>query len=135
MTKKITTAVANIKLGTQDKLFLGNLDAKRDWGFAGDYVQAMWLMLQHDEPKDYIIATGQTHSVKDFLSAAFGRVDLDWEKYVEIDPKFYRPADVHLLCGDATLAKNELGWEPKTGFQELVHKMVDSDLNDLRRSI
>lgn len=132
VTKKITTAAAKIKLGMQDKLFLGNLDAKRDWGFAGDYVRAMWMMLQGSEPKDYVVATGQMHSVKDFLGAAFDRVGLDWEKYVEIDPKFYRPVDVHVLCGDASLANNELGWEPEVGFEELVHKMVDSDLSDLQ---
>lgn len=128
VTKKITTAVAKISLGMQDKLFLGNLDAERDWGFAGDYVRAMWLMLQQEKPNDYVIATGQTHSVRDFLDVAFERVDLDWHKYVEIDPKFYRPAEVNLLCGDATLAKNEIGWEPMVGFSELVNRMVDSDL-------
>lgn len=128
VTKKITTAVAKISLGMQDKLFLGNLDAERDWGFAGDYVRAMWLMLQQEKPNDYVIATGQTHSVRDFLDIAFERVDLDWHKYVEIDPKFYRPAEVNLLCGDATLAKNEIGWEPMVGFSELVNRMVDSDL-------
>lgn len=132
VTRKITHAVARIKLGRQDKLFLGNLDAKRDWGFAGDYVRAMWMMLQNPEPKDYVIATGQMHSVRDFLDAAFGRVDLDWEKYVEVDPKFYRPADVHVLCGDAGKARAELGWEPEVDFQELVHLMVDNDLDELK---
>lgn len=130
VTKKITTAVAKISLGMQDKLFLGNLDAERDWGFAGDYVRAMWLMLQQEKPNDYVIATGQTHSVRDFLDIAFERVDLDWHKYVEIDPKFYRPAEVNLLCGDATLAKNEIGWEPMVGFSELVNRMVDNDLQE-----
>jgi GDPmannose 4,6-dehydratase len=132
VTRKITHAVAKIKLGMQEKLYLGNLDAKRDWGFAGDYVRAMWMMLQNSEPKDYVVATGKMHSVRDFLAAAFGRVGLDWEEYVEVDPKFYRPADVHVLCGDASRARAELGWEPEVDFQGLVHLMVDSDLDGLK---
>lgn len=128
VTRKISNAVARIKLGKQDKLFLGNLDAKRDWGFAGDYVQAMWLMLQWHEPKDYVIATGKTRTVKEFVERAFAEVDLQWEKYVEIDPKFLRPAEVHLLCGDPSLAKKDLGWEPRTPFETLVSAMVRSDL-------
>lgn len=128
VTRKITNAVARIKLGKQDKLFLGNLEAKRDWGFAGDYVQAMWLMLQWHEPKDYVIATGKTWTVRDFVQRAFAAVDLHWEKYVEIDPKFLRPAEVHLLCGDPSLAKKDLGWEPRTSFDTLVRAMVRCDL-------
>lgn len=128
VTRKITYAVARIKNKLQDKLFLGNLEAKRDWGYAGDYVNAMWLMLQQDVPDDYVIATGEAHSVKEFCQYAFGRVDLDWEKYVEVDPKFYRPAEVDILLGDSDKAKRTLGWEPEVGFQELVQKMVDSDL-------
>jgi GDPmannose 4,6-dehydratase len=128
VTRKITYAVARIKNKLQDKLFLGNLEAKRDWGYAGDYVNAMWLMLQQDVPDDYVIATGEAHSVKEFCQHAFGRVDLDWEKYVEVDPKFYRPAEVDILLGDSDKAKRTLGWEPEVGFQELVQKMVDSDL-------
>lgn len=131
VTRKITQAVAAIKHKKQDKLFLGNLDAKRDWGFAGDYVRAMWLMLQSDKPDDYVIATGKTHSIKEFLEAAFGCVDLDWHKYVEIDDKLYRPADVNLLCGDASKAKDKLGWEPEVDFNGLVRMMVDSDLANI----
>lgn len=131
VTRKITHAVARIKKGLQDKLFLGNLDAKRDWGYAGDYVRAMWLMLQQETPDDYVIATGEAHSVREFCQYAFDRVGLDWEKYVEIDPKFYRPSEVDILLGDYSKAKNTLGWKPEVGFQELVQKMVDSDLNSL----
>lgn len=129
VTRKITHAVARIKNKLQDKLFLGNLDAKRDWGYAGDYVRAMWLMLQQEKPEDFVIATGEAHSVKEFCQHAFSRVDLDWEKYVEVDPKFYRPSEVDILLGDYSKAKCTLGWEPEVGFQELVQKMVDSDLN------
>jgi GDPmannose 4,6-dehydratase len=132
VTRKITRAVAAIKLGLQDKLYLGNLDAKRDWGFAGDYVKAMWLMLQPDEPGDYIIATGETHSVREFLDEAFGYLDLDWQRYVEIDPRYYRPAEVDLLIGDASKARRKLGWEPQVGFKELVRMMVDADLAKLQ---
>lgn len=128
VTRKITNAAARIKLGKQDKLFLGNLDAKRDWGFAGDYVEAMWRMLQYYEPKDYVIATGQTWTVKQFVERAFSVVDLPWEKHVEIDPKFLRPAEVHLLCGDPSLAKKDLLWEPRTSFDALVRGMVQCDL-------
>ena len=128
VTRKITDAVARIKLKRQDKLFLGNLDAVRDWGFAGDYVKAMWLMLQQDTPSDYVIATGVMHSVQDFVEIAFDRVGLDWKKYVEVDTKLFRPAEVNLLCGDASRAKSQLNWEPETSFNELVSMMVDSDL-------
>jgi GDPmannose 4,6-dehydratase len=128
VTRKITKAAARIKLGIQQDLYLGNLDAKRDWGFAGDYVQAMWLMLQADQPDDYVIATGETHSVRDFLELAFDRVQLDWRKHVKIDPKYYRPTEVDLLIGDASKAKIALGWEPKVRFVELAHMMVDADL-------
>ena len=132
VTRKITHAVARIKKGLQDKLFLGNLEAKRDWGYAGDYVRAMWLMLQQENPDDYVIATGEAHSVKEFCECAFDRVGLNWEKYVEIDPKFYRPSEVDILLGDCAKAKNVLGWKPEVGFQELVQKMVDSDLNNVQ---
>lgn len=125
---KITEAVARIKLGLQDKLYLGNLDAKRDWGYAKEYVDAMWLMLQKDQPEDYIIATGETHSVQEFLDEAFGYLDLDWRRYIAIDPRFYRPTEVDILCGDASYAKKKLGWEPKVRFKELVRMMVDADL-------
>lgn len=128
VTRKITKALAKIVAGKQDKLYLGNLDAKRDWGFAKDYVEAMWLMLQQDQPDDFVIATGETYSVKDFLTEAFTQVNLDWEKYVEIDSRYFRPAEVDLLIGDATKAKEKLGWVPKTSFKELVRLMVESDL-------
>lgn len=128
VTRKITNAVAKIKLGKQDILYLGNLDAKRDWGFAGDYVRAMWMMLQQDEPRDYIIATGVMHSVLDFVKAAFDVVNLDWKNYVQLDTKFLRPAEVHVLCGDASKAERELGWRPEVGFQQLVSLMVENDL-------
>ena len=128
VTRKITKAAARIKLGVQKELFLGNLDAKRDWGFAGDYIQAMWLMLQAPQPKDYVIATGETHTVREFLELAFSRLQLDWQKHVKIDPKYYRPTEVDLLIGDASKAKQELGWEPKVRFEELATMMVDADL-------
>ena len=134
VTRKITDAVARIKLGLQDKLFLGNLDACRDWGFAGDYVKAMWLMLQQDQPDDYVVATGKKHSVRDFVSLAFDRVGLNYEKYVEIDPKFYRPAEVCTLCGDASKAKRVLNWEPDVDFNQLVNMMVDADLKSVQQS-
>lgn len=130
VTRKITRAVAKIATGQQDKLYLGNLDAKRDWGFAGDYVEAMWLMLQQDKPSDYVIATGETHTVREFLDVAFGVVGLDWKKYVEIDPRYYRPLEVDLLLGDAAKAKKELKWEPKVTFEGLAKMMVESDLKD-----
>jgi GDPmannose 4,6-dehydratase len=128
VTRKITRAVARIKAGLQDKLYLGNLDAQRDWGYAKEYVPAMWSMLQQDKPDDFVIATGETHSVKDFLEEAFSRVDLDWRDHVEHDPKYLRPAEVDHLVGDASKAKRVLGWEPKVTFKELVHLMVDADL-------
>jgi GDPmannose 4,6-dehydratase len=128
VSRKITKAVARIKLGLQDKLFLGNLDAKRDWGYAGDYVEAIWMMLQQPEPDDFVIATGETHSVRDFLDEAFGYVELNWKDYVEIDPRYYRPTEVDLLLGDASKARQKLGWRPKVNFHELVRIMVDADL-------
>lgn len=133
VTRKITRAVAHIKAGLQEKLYLGNIDAKRDWGYAKEYVEAMWLMLQQDQPDDYVIATNETHSVKEFLEVAFDHVDLDWKKYVEIDPRYYRPAEVDLLIGDYSKAKQKLGWEPKTKFVELTKLMVDADVELLRR--
>jgi len=128
VTRKITKAAARIKLGIQKELFLGNLDAKRDWGFAGDYIQAMWMMLQSPKPEDYVIATGETHTVREFLEVAFNRLQLDWQKHVKIDSKYYRPTEVDLLIGDASKAKHELGWEPKVRFEELANMMVDADL-------
>lgn len=128
VTRKITRAAARIKLGLQDSLFLGNLDAKRDWGFAGDYVEAMWLMLQQEDPDDFVIATGQTHSVREFLVETFEHVGLNFEDYVKFDPRYLRPTEVQLLQGDATKAFNLLGWKPKVGMRELCHMMVDSDL-------
>ena len=133
VTRKITRAVAQIKAGLQDKLFLGNLDAKRDWGYAKEYVEAMWLMLQQEKPDDYVIATNETHSVKEFLEVAFGHAGLDWKKYVDIDPRYYRPAEVDLLIGDYSKAKRKLGWSPKTAFNELAKLMVDADLELLRK--
>jgi len=128
VTRKITDAVAKIKAGKQDFLYLGNLDAKRDWGFAKDYVEAMWLMLQQDTPEDFVISTGETHSVEEFCELAFSRAGLDWKKYVKIDPRFVRPAEVDLLLGDCTKAKDKLKWKPKTSFTSLVHMMADADL-------
>lgn len=128
VTRKISHAVARIKLGLQKKLGLGNLDAQRDWGFAGDYVRAMWMMLNHDKPDDFIVATGEKHTVRDFARVAFERVGLNYEDHVEIDPAFLRPADVHTLCGDASKAKNLLGWQPEVSFEQLVHMMVDADM-------
>jgi GDPmannose 4,6-dehydratase len=127
VTRKITRAATRIKEGLQKKLFLGNLDAKRDWGFAGDYVEAMWLMLQNSQPDDFIIATGQTHSVRDFLDLAFDRVGLDWKKYVETDPRYLRPAEVDFLQGDPSKAKRILGWQPKVNFEQLAAMMIDAD--------
>jgi GDPmannose 4,6-dehydratase len=128
VTRKITRGVAQIKAGLQDKIYLGNLDAKRDWGYAKEYVEVMWLMLQQNEPDDYVIATGETHSVREFLEEAFSYVGLDWHRHVEIDQKYYRPAEVDLLVGDSNKAKRKLGWEPKTKFKNLVCLMVDADL-------
>ena len=128
VTRKITRGATRIKLGLQDKLFLGNLDAKRDWGYAKDYVEAMWLMMQAESSDDYVIATGETHSVREFCEETFSYLDLDWNEYVEIDPWYYRPSEVDLLLGDSGKARKQLGWEPKVGFKELVRLMVDHDL-------
>jgi len=128
VTRKITRAVTRIKLGLQDKLYLGNLDAKRDWGFAGDYVEAMWLMLQQDKPNDYVVATGESHSVREFVAEVFSHLDLDWQKYVEIDPRYFRPSEVDYLQGDASKAKKVLKWEPKVTFKELAKMMTDADM-------
>jgi GDPmannose 4,6-dehydratase len=128
VTRKITRAATRIKLGLQDKLYLGNLDAKRDWGFAGDYVKTMWLMLQQDKPDDYVIATGETHSVREFLDEVFGYLDLDWQKYVEIDPRYYRPTEVDFLLGDSSKARKVLKWKPKVTFKELTRMMADADM-------
>ena len=132
VTRKIANGVAAIKLGQQDKLRLGNLDARRDWGHARDYVEAMWLMLQQDKPRDYVISTGETHSVEEFCRIAFEHVDLDFKEYVVVDDEFKRPAEVDLLLGDCSKAKQKLGWEPSTSFVDLVHEMVDSELKDLK---
>ncbi len=128
VTRKITMALARIKLGLQDKLYLGNLDAKRDWGYAKDYVEAMWLMLQQKEPGDFVIATGEAHSVKEFLNEAFDHVGLEWEKYVDLDPRYLRPTEVDVLIGDCRKAQEKLGWKPRVRFRELVKLMVDADL-------
>jgi GDPmannose 4,6-dehydratase len=128
VTRKITRAIGRIKHGLQDKVYLGNLDAKRDWGYAGDYVEAMWLMLQQEEPEDFVIATGETHSVKEFAEAAFDYAGLSWEKYVGVDPRYFRPTEVELLLGDASKAREKLGWKPKVGFEELIRRMVDADM-------
>ncbi len=128
VTRKITRAATRIKLGLQEKLFLGNLDAKRDWGFAGDYVEAMWLMLQQETPDDYVVATNELYSVRDFCEKTFGQLGLDYKNYVEIDPRFYRPAEVELLLGDSTKAHKQLGWKPQTSFDQLVEMMVKKDL-------
>jgi GDPmannose 4,6-dehydratase len=132
VTRKITRAVAHIKAGLQQKLYLGNLDAKRDWGYAKEYVEAMWLMLQQEKPDDYVVATNETHSIKEFLDVAFGHADMDWKKYVEIDPRYHRPAEVDLLIGDYSKAKRQLGWEPKTKFAALAKLMVDADIKLLK---
>ncbi|MCE5198293.1 MAG: GDP-mannose 4,6-dehydratase [Armatimonadota bacterium] len=135
VTRKITRAVGRIKMGLQDKLFLGNLDAKRDWGFAGDYVEAMWLMLQQDKSDNYVVATGESHSVKEFLEKAFEYVGLDWQKYVEIDQRYFRPSEVDYLMGDSSKAHKQLGWKPKVSFEELLKMMVDNDLELAKREI
>jgi GDPmannose 4,6-dehydratase len=132
VTRKITSHVAKIKLGLANELRLGNMDAKRDWGFAGDYVEAMWLMLQQSEPDDFVVAMGETHSVQEFVELAFGHAGLDWKKYVVIDPKFMRPAEVDLLVGSPEKAKAKLGWKPKVSFPELVKMMVDADLKGIQ---
>lgn len=133
VTRKITHGAASIKLELTDKLALGNLDARRDWGYAGDYVRAMWMMLQQDEPDDYVIASGETHSVEQFCEAAFGYLNLDWRDYVVQDPRFMRPAEVDLLVGDPSKAGRKLGWEPTVSFEQLVQMMVDADLEELRK--
>ena len=134
VTRKVTHQVAKIKLGLESRLLMGNLDSRRDWGFAGDYVEAMWLMLQQQSPDDYVLATGQTHSVHDLLDVAFSCVGLDWKEYVQIDPKLIRPAEVDFLRGDPTRAREKLGWTPKISFEELIRLMVEADLAALRKS-
>lgn len=133
VTKKVTNAVAKIKLGLAESLYLGNLDAKRDWGYAKDYVEAMWLMLQQGSPDDYVISTGETHSVKEWVQASFSCLDLDWEKYVKLDEKLLRPAEVDLLIGDSTKARDKLGWRPQVNFEGLVKLMVEHDYNELKK--
>jgi GDPmannose 4,6-dehydratase len=133
VTRKVTQQVARIKCGLAKKLMMGNLEAKRDWGFAGDYVGAMWMILQQSKPEDYVLATGKTHSIRELLEVAFGVVGLDWQQYVEIDPKFIRPAEVDFLCGDATKARERLGWQPRVSFEELVKMMVEADLQAVQR--
>jgi GDPmannose 4,6-dehydratase len=135
VTRKITRAVARIKAGLQSELFLGNLDAKRDWGYAPEYVDAMWLMLQQDKPDDYVVATGETHTVREFLIESFGHAGLDWEKYVKFDARYLRPTEVDLLIGDPSKAKKQLGWEPKTKFKDLVRIMTDADITTLEKEM
>jgi GDPmannose 4,6-dehydratase len=135
VTRKITRAAARIKHGIDTTIYLGNLDAKRDWGFAGDYVEAMWLMLQQDEPDDYVIATGESHSVRDVLDVAFGALDLDWKAHVEIDPRYLRPTEVDHLRGNAEKARRKLGWKPRMGFRALIERMVQADMEDVRSSL
>lgn len=133
VTRKITRAATRIKLGLQDKLFLGNLDAKRDWGYAKDYVEGMWMMLQHDEPDDFVLATGETQTIRQFLDYSFGHLDIDWSKHVEIDPRYFRPTEVNLLLGDPSKAKQKLGWTAKTSCKELAELMVDHDMELARQ--
>jgi GDPmannose 4,6-dehydratase len=133
VSRKITRAATRIKLGLQDKLYMGNLDARRDWGYARDYVEAMWMIMNADEPDDYVVATGETHSVREFLEKTFSYLDLEWEEYVEIDPRYFRPAEVDLLLGDASKAREKLGWEPKVSFDDLVKLMTDYDLQLARQ--
>ena len=135
VTRKISDGVARIKHGLEKKLYLGNLKAKRDWGFAGDYVEAMWLMLQQDKPDDYVVATGESHSVREVLDISFGALELDWKKYVEIDPRYFRPTEVDHLHGDASKAKRALGWKPKVSFKGLIEMMVKADEEDVRSSL
>ena len=135
VTRKITRAAGRIKIGLQDKLYLGNLEAKRDWGYAPDFVEAMWMMLQQDQPDDYVVATGESHSVAEFLDAAFGRLNLDWHDFVETDSGYYRPAEVDSLLGDATKAGRRLGWKPRTTFLDMVRIMVDHDLDQAQREM
>ena len=135
VTRKITRAAARISHGLDKRLYMGNLDAKRDWGFAGDYVEAMWLMLQQDTPDDYVIATGEAHSVREALDVAFSTLGLDWKKYVEVDPRYLRPTEVDHLCGDASKAREKLGWKPRVHFKELIEMMVKSDEADVRATL
>jgi GDPmannose 4,6-dehydratase len=135
VTRKITRAVARIKAGIQNDLYLGNLDSKRDWGYAPEYVEAQWLILQQDQPDDYVIATGETHTVKEFVEVAFGHAGLEWEKYVKFDERYLRPAEVDLLIGDASKAKKKLGWEPKVTFKQLTQIMVDADIQLLEKQL
>jgi GDPmannose 4,6-dehydratase len=135
VTRKITRAVGRIKLGLQQQLFLGNLEARRDWGFAGDYVEVMWRMLQAEQPDDYVVATGETHSVQEFLERAFGYAGLDWREYVAYDPQYNRPTEVDLLLGDPSKARSELGWSPKVSFDDLVKMMVDADVTLAAREV
>jgi GDPmannose 4,6-dehydratase len=135
VTRKITRAAARIKAGVQDKLYLGNLNARRDWGYAPEYMEAAWLLMQQTDPDDVVIATGESHSVRDFLEAAFSHVGLNWQEHVEIDPRYFRPAEVQDLHGDATRARDLLGWEPRVGFDELVRIMVGADVHALERQL
>jgi len=135
VTRKVTRAVARIKHGLDKKLYLGNLDARRDWGFAGDYVEAMWRMLQLDSPDDFVVATGESHSIRELLDVAFGVMELDWKEYVEIDPRYLRPTEVDHLEGDASKARRVLGWEPRVRFRELITMMVRADEEDIRLSL
>jgi GDPmannose 4,6-dehydratase len=135
VTRKVTNGIAKIKLGLQDKITLGNLDSKRDWGYAGDFVEAMWMMVQQDEPGDYVVSTGIQHSISDLLEIGFNHVGIsDWEKYIESDPRFKRPAELHSLCGDSSKARKVLGWKPKTDFESLIKMMVDADLKRLKNN-
>jgi GDPmannose 4,6-dehydratase len=133
VTRKVTRAATQIKLGLKDKLYLGNLEAKRDWGFAGDYVEAMWLMLQQEKADDYIIATGESHSVREFVEMVFERLGLDYKEYVVVDPRYFRPTEVDILLGDATMARNRLGWTPKVYFEQLIDMMIEADMELARK--
>jgi GDPmannose 4,6-dehydratase len=135
VTRKVTMALARIRHGAQDALYLGNLEAKRDWGFAGDYIEAMWLMLQQKTADDYVIATGETHSVREFVEEAFDYAGLDWKKYVKIDKRYFRPTEVDILLGDSSKAREKLGWEPKVNFKQLVRMMVDADMALVNRQL
>ncbi|MEM6734162.1 MAG: GDP-mannose 4,6-dehydratase, partial [Myxococcota bacterium] len=135
VSRKVTRAVAHIKHGLQNKLYMGNLDAQRDWGYAPDYVEAMWRMLQQDEPDDYVVATGEMHSVRELVELAFEHAELDWQKHVEIDPKYFRPTEVDQLLGDPSKARTQLGWSPKVSFEEMVRRMVDHDVEVVRRQV
>jgi GDPmannose 4,6-dehydratase len=135
VTRKITRTAARIRHGLESKLYLGNLDAKRDWGFAGDYVEAMWMMMQQEKPDDFVVATGESHSVREVLDVSFGVLDLDWQKFVEIDPRYFRPTEVDHLMGNASKARKALGWKPKVAFKELIQMMVRADEEDVRTSL